>query len=281
MSEPSRSIGRIVIAVEADDASELALELARHLSESVSPELMGLFIENAHLLDYSRSRLAREITRSGRERPLERTQLERQIRQLSAQARARFEQAASRLGLRHSFHVTRGEIAAELLQQAAEAEALVLGLAERAAPPDPWVRTVVERLIESDLPVLLFARPAWSQGHSIAVVVDTAEVPHASLKAAARLARHSASPLTVILTGDALADRRHAVERVSGAAKALGADVGDVIAVNAVTPAALERAMRFCRARLLVLPGGEPSSQTALVVELLRRLRSALMIVRE
>lgn len=281
MSDETRTIGRIVVAVDAGEGSEFALELARHLSEAVSPELLGLFVENVHLLDHTRSRLAREITRSGRERPLERGRLERQIRDESLRARTRFEQAATRLGVRHSFRVARGEIAAELLQQAAEAEALVLSLAERAAPPDPWVRATVERLIGSELPVLLFAREGWRRGRSIAVVIEDADTLHAPARAAARLARHSGSPLTVLLTGRALEDRAAAAARVVDAVAARGAAVGDVIAIRAVTAEALARAMRLCQARLLVLPGGDARAEAELVIELLRRLPSALMIVRD
>ncbi len=281
MTERVRSIGRIVIAVDAVEGSDFALELAMHVSQSVSPELLGLFIENARLLDYTRSRLAREITRSGSERPLERAYLERAIREQSAQARLRFEQAAARLGLRHSFRVTRGELAAELLRQAAEAEALILSLAEHAASPDPGVLAAVEQLVDSDLPVLLFARAGWNPGHSVAVVVGDPDELHPSVRAAARLAKQSRSPLTVLLTGRALADRAGAAERIAEAAVDEGAETGDVIAVNAVTAEALAQAMRVCRARLLVLPGGAARSEAPLVVELLRRLPSALMLVRD
>lgn len=279
MTEEPRRVGRIVIAVDAADVGDLALELARHVTESMSPELLGLFVENARLLDCSRSRLAREITRSGRERPIVRDRLERQIRYESAEARSRFERAAARLGMRSSFRVARGEIVAELLQQAAEAEALVVSLAEAGALPDPWLGAAVERLVRDGVPVLLFARAGWSRGRSIAVVVDTA-ARHAAVHAAARLANASGSPLAVLLTGSALDDRAAAVQRVLEAAAGHGAEVGDVIAVGAATAPSLARAARFCGARLLVLTSGDPPVEARLVLELLRRLPSALMLVR-
>ncbi len=149
MTDEPRGFGRVVVALDAGDGRDFALELARHVSESVSPELLGLFIENVRLLDYARSRLAREITRTGLERPLSRELLERRIRSQSAQAKLHFEQAATRLGLSCSFRVTRGEMAAELLAEAAEAEALVLSFAERQAPPEPWLVAAVGRVIEA------------------------------------------------------------------------------------------------------------------------------------
>ncbi len=128
--------------------------------------------------------------------------------------------------------------------------------------------------------MLLFAREAWSRGRSVAVVVDDADRLRPSLHAAVRLARASRSPLTVVLTGGALADQRGSAQRVLEVAAAHGVELGDVLTAPAATAPALERAVRFCRARLLVLPAGEAPDDAQRVVELLRRLPSALMLVR-
>lgn len=279
MTDVTRRTGRIVVAVDSDNGGDFGLELARLLTEAASPELLGLFVEHVHLLDYARSRLAREITRSGSERPLDRARLERQIRDQSTRAKLRFEQVATRLGLRSTFRVTRGEVASELLEQAAGAEALVVTLAECVARTEPWLAGAVERLVAEGVPVLLFARAGWRHGHRIAVVVEAAE-PGTSLHAAARLGRQSGAPLTVLLTARAAADRAGAARRVVEAAGAYGADVADVIAIHAATPHALERAVRLCGVRLLVLPAGVPPVEPALVLELLARLPSALLLVR-
>ena len=105
---------RVLVALDAPDAKEFALDLARLVSLTTAPELLGLFVESTRLLEYAGSRLAREIMLTGRERPLERALLERQLRAESAQARAWFDAAATRLGLEHTFEVARGDFGAEL-----------------------------------------------------------------------------------------------------------------------------------------------------------------------
>src|SRR3970040_589441 len=144
---------RVVVALALADGWNFALELARYVALTSTTELLGLFVENTRILEHAQSRVAREVMLTGRERPLERTALERQMRAQSAQMRASFEAAASRLGFPHAFQVARGEIGAEWVQCAGEAEALVVGLAKEFRRTSEWLRAAPPRLFAAPLPL--------------------------------------------------------------------------------------------------------------------------------
>lgn len=276
MSSQPHKRSRVVIALEATLEDDFALEIARDLVASASPELLGIFVENVRLLDYARSRLAREIMLTGRERPLDARQLERQIRAQSARVKARFEAVASKLGLPHMFQVTRGELIAELVERAAEAEALVLSIARQsgtaARPVDPAIR----RLFEAPPRAVLFLRDGWRGGGSVLALIDSGDLSDPALEAAARLAKQSGSPLTVVLSGTALAQREQTLRLLRGHLRSRGVDLDDVVALRHASAQGLAQAARICRARLVVMPAGD----TDLILELLGRLSSALLLVR-
>src|SRR5690606_10436723 len=112
---------RIVVALDPAGGAEAAVEIAALVSSGTA-EVVGLLVEDVRVLEHARSPLAREIVPSGRDRSLDRNLLERQFRARSAAVRARFEDAAARLGLRHAFHVARGDPLAEVARGAAGAD---------------------------------------------------------------------------------------------------------------------------------------------------------------
>jgi hypothetical protein len=276
----ARKTSRIVVALNPEDARDFALDLARFISLTTTPELLGLFVESAHLLEHARSRFAREIMLTGRERALDRAVLERALRAQSAQARAHFEAAAARLGLPHTFEVARGEVAAELLRCAAEAEALVVSLTREARGAGAWLGAALRQLFAAPLPLLLLAREGWLSGRSIAIVIEDAEVTELTLQVAARLAAHSKSPIAALLTGPAAGAHAQRHARVVRALQGRGIELSRIQVLGAHDASTIARAARACEARLLVLPSAERETDAPLIEELLRRLPSALLLVR-
>jgi hypothetical protein len=270
---------RIVVALDPDAPSELALEMARYLQGSSAAELLGLFVEDSRLLAHASSALAREIVLTGRERRLERPALERQIRAQATEQRRRFEAAATHLGLRHAFHVARGEWVAELLHEAADAEALVVTLAAHAAALRGVSMKALRELAHAQLRNVLFAREGWTTGRRIVTLLTHAETRGAAVQTALRCASASRSPLTVLLGGGA--EKRAAeIERLltaTAAAAHLGAP--RFLPAAALTPAALYGAARD--ARLLVMPAPRSTSEEALIDAMLEGLRVPLLLVRE
>lgn len=275
MSLPARTMARVVVAVDQGGGDDFVLELARQIVPTGALEMLGLFVENARLLEHAQSRLAREVMLSGRERRLEPQGLERQLRAEAARARAQFESAANRIGVAHGFQIARGDIAVELLRRATEAQALIVSLAEEASRVGYGLGAALREVLAAPLPLLLIARRGWLLGESIAVVVGNDAEDDATLAAAARIARLSHSPIVALAAAANVKARAHAAERVAAALAGSGVTHVETVMLSEPTPSSIVTAARAWRARLVVLPA--PS--TDLAVELIARLSSALLLV--
>ncbi len=267
MNLPVTTTSRVVVAVDRGNEQGFVLELARQIVPAAALEMLGLYVENARLLEHAKSRFAREIMLSGRERPLEAAALERQLRAEATRARAQFETAAARIGVAHEFLVARGNVATELLRHAAEAEGLIVSLAEDATGIGTGLAAALGELLAAPLPLLLIARPGWLLGESIAVVVDEHGAEQETLAVAARIARLSRSPLV------ALAAAGKPLESLSRS----GPRGTQTVIIGELTTANVVAAARQWRARLIVLPAS--LVQPGLAADLVARLPSALLIV--
>ncbi|MGD2167843.1 MAG: hypothetical protein PVF63_07015 [Gammaproteobacteria bacterium] len=268
----------VVVALGGKAREDYAIELARELVQSEAPELLGLFVENAQLLEHARSQWAREILLTGQERGLDRGSLERQLRSQAALARSRFETATARLGLQHRFEVTRGDVFAEPIRRAAAAEALVVCLAEVLSGSSVWPRGFARQFVEARLPLVLLAREGWLSGRSIAVVVDEITASNRALAAATRIARQSRSPLSVLLPvskGRGIDD-----SDLQALLAAQGVDKRSIIPISGAMAPGVAHAARACRARLLVMPSRAQPGESESIDELMRRFQGALMLVR-
>jgi hypothetical protein len=278
VSVPAPARARVVIALHQGENQAFVLDLARQIASTAAPELLGLFIENVRLLALAKSRLAREVMLSGGERPLEAAALERQLRTVAARARAEFEGAAARLGMPHEFQIARGDVAAELLNRSAEAEALIVSLADEAERIGHGLAAAVHELCRARLPLLLLARPGWLGGHRIAVVVEEESAREGALEAAARIAGQSRSPVVALLAGGAARAPGRQTERISDVLARRGVKAVDIVTLGTLSAAGLVRAVRLWQAQLLVMPAVE--AEAPLVDELVRSLTSSLLLVR-
>ena len=272
------AIARIVVALDPDAPNEFALDIARHLPQSAATELLGLFVEDARLLAHAGSRLAREVVFGGGERAFERPALERQIRAQAAEQRRRFESAATRLGLRHAFHVIRGERLAELVREATDAEALVVTLAARTAALPGWSASALRQIARAPLRSVLFAREGWT-GNRVVALLARPEQGAPSLRAAIRFARASLSPLTVLLHGAAGKRVAEVEQWLAAAMGPTGLGRSLVLAIGDLTVARLRDVSRD--ARLVVLPAAHSTSEEAFIDAALDTLRIPLLLVRE
>ena len=279
MSSPQRPLQRIVIALDASRPADYLLEVAQYVPAGEAAELVGLFIEDARLLQYAQSRLAREIVLSGGVRPLERGALERQLRAQSAQVRRHFEAAAAKLGLRHVFQIARGEIVKEWIRSAAEAEALIVSLAVREGIPAESRREIVAQLAHAGLRAVLFARPGWSTGRNVVAVIETPGQLHAVLAAAIHIAARSRSPLGVILTGEALDEREHVAADIAATVSEHGIELPASAVLTRADTHHIVQTAEVANARLLVLAGGA-TAPTDLLGALLGATQGALLLVR-
>ena len=269
----------VIIALDTAEPRDYAIELAGQLGPAETPELLGLFVESTELLEHASSRLAREILLTGSERAFDRSTLERQLRAQAARARAHFEAASTRLGLRHRFEVARGDILLEPFRRAAGAQALVVSLARILGDAMSPAR-LLQQLLEAGPPVVLLAREGWLRGQSIAVVVDDSAEENVVLDAAARVARHTGSPLAVLLRVSDSSDRERLARRIEEALRTRGINKSNIMLLGETAQLGISQAARACRARLLVLPAPSRIEETGMMEALLHRFSGALLLVR-
>jgi hypothetical protein len=274
---PSRA--RILIALASTDAGESAIETASLLTAGSAAELLGLYFENTRLLAHARSPLAREIMLSGRERALELQRLERQIHAQSGRARTGFEAAAARRQLRHAFQVAEGELIAELTRCAAEAEAIVFGMAASEAI-GASAADMLQALARTPVRSLLLTRAKPMPGAPILAAIENPAAAPLLLDTAARIAYQARAPLMLLLAGEAATHSLEFLERQLPVLGAPGVRITAALRTATLDAVSTAAAARRVRARLVVLPSRGAAWDPERAGRLLRALPSSLLLLR-
>lgn len=280
MMHESTPYSTIVVAVDPTEPGTTALEILRHIANRRGSELLGLFIEDIEILAHAQSRLAREVILSGIERPLKLSDLERQLRAQSSEARRRFERVAAQLGVPHAFQVSRGEVINELARISSGAQMLLVGVGAESAVTRVWWSTRIQQLAKARVPAVLYAREGWRTGSTVSVVLEKSSDVRSAGGAAARLARASSSTLTALLLGEALENQARVQEELASMVDTDALRIRPFDDEN-LDLAALCTTLYQENARALVMPVRLVSSDPAVVGELLARTRCALMLVED
>lgn len=162
---------RILLALDASRDSMAALEAAFDLAAALRGEICGLFIEDARLLAAGSLPFAREVASlSGSRRPIAAMDMERRLQAVGNQARNVIDETGRRRKVRSSFRVTRGDVPAEILSAAEDADLVALGKAGWSIgairKPGSTCRTI---LSESPVPVLVVEQGATLAAPILAV----------------------------------------------------------------------------------------------------------------
>jgi nucleotide-binding universal stress UspA family protein len=145
------------LPVDVSKDSLTALEAAFDLAAAVGGEVSGLFIEDARLLAAVSLPFAREVGwLSGTRQPIGHLEIERRFQAVEDTARGALAEAGKRVKVRFSFRVTRGDVPAEILTAATDADIVVLGKAgwSKGAVRKPG-STCLAILSRSHVPVLI------------------------------------------------------------------------------------------------------------------------------
>ncbi len=136
MSVPAAAfrIRRILVALDATARCAAALEESARFAARLDAELLGVFVEDVNLLRLAALPFVRETgTHSATTRRIEDRAMERALRVQAQQARAALDAAAARMGVAVRFAVARGQVAAQLIEAARDADLVILALARREA----------------------------------------------------------------------------------------------------------------------------------------------------
>jgi nucleotide-binding universal stress UspA family protein len=214
---PEPTIRRIVVALDASRHSLAALAAASELAEALQAELVGLFVEDINLLSLAGLPFAREVRYlSGVDRPLDGPSMERELRIQAEQARQTLAGVAGRRQLRWAFRVVRGQVTAELLTAAQEADLLALGRASGASTRRVRLgATAREVVAQARRPVVLL-----QQGHAVCQPVqlayDGSPAARRAVATASRIASMTGGQLTVMVIADAPAVAQRLEEEIDG-----------------------------------------------------------------
>jgi nucleotide-binding universal stress UspA family protein len=130
MSEVRVQLRRILLPLDVSRDSLTAMEIAFALAAALGGEVSGLFIEDTELLTAGSLPFAREVgSLSGISRRIGSADIQNRFRAVASKARNAVAEAGQRLKVRSSFRVTRGEVPAEILAAATDADMVVLGKA--------------------------------------------------------------------------------------------------------------------------------------------------------
>ena len=274
------TIRRILVALDASRHSLAALEAASELAGALKAELVGIFVEDINLLHLAGLPFAREVRYlSSADYPLDSPGMERQLRLQAEQLRQTLAGMAGRRQLQWSFRVVRGQVSAELLTAAQEADLLALGRASwtaaRRARLGATAREVVAQALQS---VLLL-----QQGHSLCapvqLVYDGSPAARRAVATAAHMASITGGLLMVIVIADAPEDAQHLQGEIAARLQAqqIKSEYRQVI-----KPAAeeLAQALRAAGGGTLIISADNPLLQGEGLLTLLDAIDCSVFLVR-
>jgi len=252
--DETRSIDRIVIALDGSPHSRAALNAAVRLSMVLEASLQGVFVEEEPVLRAAQMPFAREVRAfSTGPRELTSRRVERQFRDQADHAQHLFERWAEESGRPHRFDVVRGEVVPKLLDAAEDTDLLAFGKAGNASSRRRLGTKARELLKTSPTPVLVLRDPL-RYFEPVLTYYDGSDAAETALQLSARLAERSeASTLKVLLPGENAA-RYASLRRTVREAYVSRLDGVYVRAVTRPTPAELAAVAREECSGLVVLP---------------------------
>lgn len=200
--EPDRDrINRILVALDTSPHSVAALEAAVQLAEEWGAELVGLFVEDLDLLRLAQLPFAREVSAySARLRAIGPEDLELQLRAQAARLRRQMARLAMRRGVQWSFEVSRGDIVAELLDQAEDADLVILG--KTGWSESRTMGSTTRLVVTKARGRVLIIRRTQRLVPSLRIVFDGSDAAVQALLSAAMLAEREARELSVLLVAE-------------------------------------------------------------------------------
>ncbi|MDE3136940.1 MAG: universal stress protein [Acidobacteriota bacterium] len=195
------AIRRILVAIDASLRSLAALEAAADLAAQLHAELLGLFVEDIDLLRLAGTPAAIHcVYPSASDQPLRAGQIECELRALAERARRELAGAAERAHVPWSFRTVRGQVAAEVLLAAAEADLLTLGEVGRSIARRLGLGSTARAAIAGARSSLLLVQGRIPRMQPVLAAYDRSPGAAEACRFAAHLAESTSGLLTVFLT---------------------------------------------------------------------------------
>jgi nucleotide-binding universal stress UspA family protein len=272
----TQEIQRVVVPLDAAAETATAMDTAVRLAARWRVPLHGIFIEDEELIGLAGLPFARQVTIGAGVEPLTRDHVEEHFRAFAERARRELTTAAERHGVKGSFEVVRGPLAADAL--CGVHDFVVSGSATRpigdhfriASRCWSWMAIVTR-------PFLL-AKRQWETGGSVLTLLCGRGPQSArTIDIAAQIASFRGGTLTVARTPD-LAEADEFTAWVSGLLD--GHSLSLQTEPVAAEPAALRQRIIDLDCRLLVLEATEHAPDPDDLRELAEQLACDVLIIR-
>jgi hypothetical protein len=276
-------IRHIVVALDASPYSLALLEAATELAARFNTEVVGLFIEDATLVNLAGSPFFREVSRfSATSRPLSSEQLERQLRGQASQMRRALATVAARRHVPATLRVVRGQVVAELWKAAAETDLIILGRAGQSFVHQRSLQRQLgstTRIFLTQAPRLtLILQQETHLGLPVLVVYDGSVAAQRALIVATRLVQEREGHLTVIILNQPADAAQQDEQQVSAWLQAYGLTAH----FHWLASANLARLVQIVvmeRGRMVVLPGTNAALRGDALLALLDQLHTSVLVV--
>lgn len=199
MNIKSAKINNILVALDASPASLGALEIAAEMAAILDASLAGLFIEDEDLLSIANLPFAQEIRLHGQlHSPLEKHNLEQQMRLLSAKAQIELKHHAERCKVQWQFKNIRGKVIQELHNAAKEVDMISLGATGWSSNNSTTLGRCTKSLLTNIQQPCLIYPSKFKLGENIIVVISNINEMKQLLAPAINLSKRGPRPLTVV-----------------------------------------------------------------------------------
>ncbi len=263
----SHGARRLAVILGGGDADARALGILASVLSEFSPEVAGLFLEDADLFRLAELPFSYEISRlTSRSHPLTTIELEREVRVQAVHAERALQVTAERAGLKWSFQRMRGRLNTAL-EAAPNVNLLLLSATRRSIVSSGEARALGKALRTSENEA---TRP-------IVAVFDASDPATVALESAIRLSRSTNRRLEVILvaaTADAVAELR------DRAVELLAPQTATLRGVSDMAIETLTDAIRAAAPALLVIGANDPFLESSGVGLLRRSIDCPALIVR-
>lgn len=275
-------IRRVLVAMDASPHSRAALEAAIELASRFEAELRGLFVEDINMLRAVGLPFSRVLGQfSGRWRPIDTREMERQLRNRARQIRRLFQELTERHALSTSFHVSRGAVAREILAAAQEADVLVLGRVGWSQTREWRLGSTARVACSEATPMMtLVIREGMRLAAPVLVPYDGAPISALALRLGGMLARSLRGPLQVLLLPTAEQDVPTLREQALAQLAVLRVRP-QLRALKETSPARLIEEIQGTGCRSLILPMPLKGMTPQAAIALVEALDLPVLIVRQ
>ena len=198
------TIRRILVAMDASQHSQAALDAAANVAALLDAELVGMFIEDINLLRVAQLPFVREVSFPVAEtREIDVGKMEKYWRMQATLARRQLIELANQKKIEWSFYIERGSVSDRLLTASLDMDLLAIGRLGRSLSRPISLGSTARTVLERGKLSLLLMQNEVDLDQPISVVFDGSHTAFRALKIASSLAQRSGS-LRVLVWADDL-----------------------------------------------------------------------------